>query len=103
MNCVCVCYGTTSQKYTDTYTWGEKIGEGSYGSVYKVTRNSDGIVLACKVMDLSKMKQKSKDNVKQELKMMRKLSGRHNGLLEVTNTSVCKIKNWICLSFMILK
>ena len=37
-----------------------KVGKGSFGSVYKVKRISDGLILACKELNYGKMGEREK-------------------------------------------
>ena len=45
----------------------DKIGEGSYSSVYKVKRKEDGIIYALKKVKFTKLKEKEKLNALNEI------------------------------------
>jgi calcium-dependent protein kinase len=42
------------QLFMDTYEFGQKIGRGTFATVYQVTRKSDSKVFACKELDFIK-------------------------------------------------
>lgn len=57
----------------DDYQFMEKLGEGSFGHVYRVRRKSDNEMIACKVIDYSKFGVKALENIREEVKALKKL------------------------------
>jgi len=52
------------------FTLQEKLGEGSYGSVYKAIRNSDGLVVAIKQVPIDE----DIEDLRQEIEVMKECS-----------------------------
>lgn len=48
----------------------QKIGEGSYSSVYKVRRLTDNIIYALKKVKLLNLKEKEKENALNEIRLL---------------------------------
>lgn len=59
------------------YTFGDLLGRGSYASVFKVTRTSDGSVFACKVIDISSSNQSQSQSLKSELFILERVCHPH--------------------------
>jgi len=64
------------KKYKDCYEQFERIGKGSYGTVYRVRKIGDeeGVNYAAKVMQISDFKQSDVKRIKEEIKIMKKLN-----------------------------
>ncbi|EKX37362.1 hypothetical protein GUITHDRAFT_78167, partial [Guillardia theta CCMP2712] len=59
------------------YTRMNKIGRGSYGDVFKVTRNSDGKVLVIKEVSLLGVSKEEENEILNETEIIKKLDHRH--------------------------
>ncbi|CAK8990698.1 unnamed protein product [Durusdinium trenchii] len=62
-----------------TYGWkdfefGEQLGRGSFGVVFKVLRKEDAVTCVCKQIQLSEMKKKARLEANQEVELLRKVS-----------------------------
>lgn len=61
----------------DGYEKLERLGQGSYGRVFKAKRKSDGVLVAIKEIDYSQLRQKDKQNLVNEVNILRKLQNPH--------------------------
>lgn len=55
----------------------EKLGEGSFGHVFRVIRKSDNQEMACKIIDYSKFGKKALQNIGEEVKALKKLKHKY--------------------------
>ena len=55
----------------------DKIGEGSYSSVYKVKRKEDGIIYALKKVKFTKLKEKEKLNALNEIRILSSINNQN--------------------------
>ena len=58
----------------ENYTKVKLLGEGSFGKVYLVTRQSDGLKCCMKVIDIGRMPESEKKETLQEAKILEALS-----------------------------
>ena len=63
----------TSGIQFEKYEWVEEIGKGSFGSVSKVRRKSDGRILVWKELNYGKMSEKEKQMLVSEVNILREL------------------------------
>ena len=52
------------------FTWGRKLGSGSFGVVYEVTRHADALTYAIKQMELKGMNQREQSDVVKEVQLL---------------------------------
>ena len=63
----------TSGIQFEKYEWVEEIGKGSFGSVSKVRRKSDGRILVWKELNYGKMSEREKQMLVSEVNILREL------------------------------
>jgi NIMA (never in mitosis gene a)-related kinase len=78
----------------------KKVGQGSYGTVYRVKRKSDGEIYAMKVIALSKMDTSSLQNTLVEIQILcsvdhRSIVGYKEAFLHNNNTELCIIMEYV--------
>eukprot|EP00913_Durusdinium_trenchii_P022705 g21324.t1 len=56
------------------FEFGEQLGRGSFGVVFKVLRKEDAVTCVCKQIQLSEMKKKARLEANQEVELLRKVS-----------------------------
>ncbi|CAE6928690.1 Nek1 [Symbiodinium sp. CCMP2592] len=56
------------------FEFGQQLGRGSFGVVFKVRRKSDGLTCVCKQIQLSNCKQRARDEANKEVNLLRRVS-----------------------------
>ena len=72
-----------------------EIGYGSFGTVYKVRRKSDGIIYALKKVNLSQLKPKEKANSLNEIRILASINNKN--IIQYKESFFDKITNSLCL------
>ncbi|CAE7906289.1 Nek1 [Symbiodinium sp. KB8] len=56
------------------FEFGQQLGRGSFGVVFKVRRKGDGLTCVCKQIQLSNCKQRARDEANKEVNLLRRVS-----------------------------
>ena len=73
----------------------EKIGEGSYSSVHKVKKKSDGKEYALKKVRLHALKEKEKENALNEVRLLASIE--HPNIISYKDTFFDELSNSLCI------
>ena len=78
----------------------KKVGQGSYGTVYRVKRKKDGVIYAMKVINISKMDTANMNNTLVEIQILcsidqKNIVGYKEAFLHNNNTELCIIMEYV--------
>jgi len=75
-------FATLQDVHVEDYEWGELLGKGAFGSVWRVVRQSDCKEMSCKIIDTASFSKALIGLTMQEIDTLMRLSDGHKGVLK---------------------